>query len=358
LLDLFEHQYLHPSKGLSAKSSVVGEGTIFWLIRDALGQVHQLRTKANYVPDTNICLFSPQHYFEECHNNPFVTFTTSGAKLGLDDGSILSFPYQRDSNLPMMLKNKHFNQREARVAGLTFQEALAFSTAKSALKNITDETNQNISYAQKELLLWHQKLCHCDEQRVQTLHHKILETSGHSHVLFPRHKAVSSCPTVLCASYQCGNQARESVGFKQSKQPKSGHDLTPQRLPGECVSIDQYFSALPGRLRHTKGKEKNATRYNGGTLFVDHATIYIHHRHQVSLHVGETLNTKHNFEKFAIDNGVRIKRYHDDNAPFGACKFRADLELQNQEVSLYGVGAHHQNGIAERAIQTSTKWAR
>jgi hypothetical protein len=37
-----------------------------------------------------------------------------------------------------MLTNKHFNQREAHVAGLTFQEALAFSTAKSALNNVAD----------------------------------------------------------------------------------------------------------------------------------------------------------------------------------------------------------------------------
>jgi hypothetical protein len=143
------------------------------------------------VPDAKICLFSPQHYFEECHNNPFVTLTKSGAKLGLDNGSILSFPYQRDSNLPMMLTNKHFNQREDHVEGLTFQEALAFSIAKSALKNVADETNQNISYAQKELLLWHQKLYHCD-QRVQTFLRKPLEASGHSQVLFPRHNAVRS----------------------------------------------------------------------------------------------------------------------------------------------------------------------
>jgi hypothetical protein len=91
---------------------------------------------------------------------------------------------------------------------------------------------------------------------------------------------------------------------------------------------------------------------------VDHATTYIHHRHQVSLRVGETLKTKHNFEKFSIDNGVPITRYHADNAPFGARNFRDDLNIQNQELSLSGVGAHHQNGVAERAIQTSTKWAR
>jgi hypothetical protein len=194
------------------------------------------------------------------------------------------------------------------------------------------------------------KSCVTDQQRVQTLLRKPLEASGHSQVPFPKHKAVSSCPTILCASCQCGKQARESAGFQQSKQPKSGHDVTPQRIPGECVSIYQYMSALPGTLGHTKEKEKKAIQYNGDTLFVDHATTYIHHHHQVYPRVGENLKTKHSFEKIASDNGIRTKHYHADNAPFGACSFRADLKLQNQELSLSGTGAHHQNGVAKRAM--------
>jgi hypothetical protein len=47
-------------QGLSAKSIIIGEGTICWSVRDSLGQLHQLRTKAYYVPDAKICLFSPQ----------------------------------------------------------------------------------------------------------------------------------------------------------------------------------------------------------------------------------------------------------------------------------------------------------
>jgi hypothetical protein len=81
-------------------------------------------------------------------------------------------------------------------------------------------------------------------------------SSNEAHYLFPKHKAANSCPAVLCDSCQCVKQALESDGFQQSKQLKYGHNLTPQHLPGECVSIDQYVSALPGRLRHNKGKEK------------------------------------------------------------------------------------------------------
>jgi hypothetical protein len=156
-------------QGISAHTNVEGEGTVCWTILDALGQVHQLRTKGYYVLGTKIRLFSPQHYFEESTNNPFVTFNKSGAELGLNYDSILSFPFQKDIRLPMMLTYHHFKQRERPVAGLTFQETRAFTSTKSIFTSVADETNQHISYAQKELLLWHHKLWHCDLQRVQTL---------------------------------------------------------------------------------------------------------------------------------------------------------------------------------------------
>jgi hypothetical protein len=76
-------------QGISARTKVEGEGTVYWTIRDTLGQVHQLRTKAYYMPGAKIHLFSPQQYFEESNNDPFVTFNKSGAKLGLNNGSIL-----------------------------------------------------------------------------------------------------------------------------------------------------------------------------------------------------------------------------------------------------------------------------
>jgi hypothetical protein len=85
--------------------------TVYWTIHDYLGQVHRLRTKAFYVPGTKIRIFSPQQYFEESNNDPFVTINKSGAELGLKNGSILSFPFQKDIHLPMMLTDHHFKQR-------------------------------------------------------------------------------------------------------------------------------------------------------------------------------------------------------------------------------------------------------
>ena len=69
--------------------------------------------------------------------------------------------------------------------------------------------------------------------------------------------------------------------------------------------------------------------------------------------------SKHCFEQWAHKHNVpRVKAYHADNVPFNKGRFKEDVELQRQEIDLSGVGAHNQNGVAERAIQTVTAWAR
>jgi hypothetical protein len=45
--------------------------------------------------------------------------------------------------------------------------------------------------------------------------------------------------------------------------------------PGQMVSVDQYISALPGRLPSPKGKEAKKDKYCGGTIFVDHAALKV-----------------------------------------------------------------------------------
>jgi hypothetical protein len=44
-----------------------------------------------------------------------------------------------------------------------------------------------------------------------------------------------------------------------------------------------------------------------------------------------------------------VKSYIADNVPFNSANFRADLQHMDQTIDFSGVGAHHQNGIAERS---------
>ena len=64
------------------------------------------------------------------------------------------------------------------------------------------------------------------------------------------------------------------------------------------------------------------------------------------------MKCKYDLEHFARQHGVKIKSYHADNHPFTSKEFLDDIERQEQTISLSGVGAHHQNAVAERAIQT------
>jgi len=90
---------------------------------------------------------------------------------------------------------------------------------------------------------------------------------------------------------------------------------------------------------------------------VDHCSSYIHASNQVTLRAGDTVRAKQTFENFATLCGVSIKSYRADNVPFESKEFKTHLELHNQIIEFSGTGAHHQNGVAEHAIQTLAKWA-
>eukprot|EP00957_Ditylum_brightwellii_P183277 13960663-Ditylum_brightwellii.AAC.1 len=68
----------------------------------------------------------------------------------------------------------------------------------------------------------------------------------------------------------------------------------------------------------------------------------------------ETLQSKHAYERIAATHGVRVKRYHSDNGRFEEKAFRAACYKQGQEITFCGVGAHHQNRIAENQIKLLT----
>jgi len=56
------------------------------------------------------------------------------------------------------------------------------------------------------------------------------------------------------------------------------------------------------------------------------------------------------FEKAALQSGIKFKKYHAYNFPFDSEEFKAHVEDRPQTFS--GVGAHHQNTAIERCIKT------
>ena len=128
--------------------------------------------------------------------------------------------------------------------------------------------------------------------------------------------------------------------------------------PGDCLAVDQFVVPQGGRLFTTSGNEKEEDRFKGGTLFADMATGKIFVRPQVSLGAEETLVAKACFERECTLNGVKVKQYHTDNGVFTAQSFVDQVHRMEQQLTFSGIGAHHQNGVAERAIGTVSRRAR
>jgi hypothetical protein len=164
--------------------------------QDVFGTIRVIKCRAYYVPDATVCLFSPQTAFQRWQKGSLF-MDEEKTQLTLHCGTTLEFPYNNGSNLPLMLTPRHFKRQDPFV-GLTYQDAQTLSNLSglSALLNVADETNQNLTAAQKELLLWHHKLGNADMQRVQTLLAKpVLATNPQ--LLVPMEAKASSCKRPL-----------------------------------------------------------------------------------------------------------------------------------------------------------------
>jgi hypothetical protein len=254
-----------------------------------------------------------------------------GTYLTLKDGTTLDFPYNAGSTLPLMLTTQYF-KRSANFVGLPYADTqqLANTNQMYTFMSVADEANQNLTISQKELLLWHQRLGHADQRQIQQMLAKPVN-SDLSQVIQPKYPRASAVSHVLCATCKLAKQPRTGAGMSRSiPVPGKRGGLTTDKLqPGQTVSINQYMSSTHGRLAHTKGKESRSKKFTGGTLFADHATLYIHCTNQVSLCVGETLKGKNAFEKYAKQSGVNITGYHADNAPFRAAEFVRNCDSKN-----------------------------
>jgi hypothetical protein len=112
-------------------------------------------------------------------------------------------------------------------------------------------------------------------------------------------------------------------------------------------------SNAPGRLATLKGKpSKNS--YHACTFFIDHASNKVHIMLYYSTGANEAVHAKRHFENVATEHSVSIHKYHGDNGGFATHQFKSSCETLNQALDFSGVGAKHQNGVAEGMIGTIT----
>jgi hypothetical protein len=116
---------------------------------------------------------------------------------------------------------------------------------------------------------------------------------------------------------------------------------------------DQLVSAQPGLIRQISGKLTHQ-RINGSTIFVDHFSNHVYAYLMRDLTLDEMITANHFYECFLHLLGIQSKAYHADNGRFADQGFTDNCLQNNQVITFYGVGSHHQNGIAERKIKDLT----
>jgi Reverse transcriptase (RNA-dependent DNA polymerase) len=158
----------------------------------------------------------------------------------------------------------------------------------------------------------------------------------------------------MCASCIFGQSTRKAW---RTKSPPN--QVTPRKIekPGDCISLDQMESPIPGHIAQMKGSPTRE-RYNAATIFVDHFSDITFVHLQKSTNAEETIEAKEAFERWASSHGVNIRHYHADNGRFAETAFMAHVAKRGQTISFCGVNAHFQNGKAERRIRTLQDLAR
>ena len=180
------------------------------------------------------------------------------------------------------------------------------------------------------------------------------------------HSAASKCVNPpksppKCAACLFGKQTQRPTGatLVQAVRDREGALRKEDLLAGQKISADHFICSTKGRLFGSKGKTKEDDMYSGGCIFVDHATGLIHIELQSKLNTHETSKSKDSFEAMCRDEGVIPQSYLTDNgSSFTSKEYTDRLKHFKQTASFAGVGAHHGNGVAERAIRTIMSVAR
>ncbi|KAL7565610.1 hypothetical protein ACA910_018972 [Epithemia clementina (nom. ined.)] len=386
---------------------IIATGIVGYNALSENGEFYRWTYPANLCRQAGVRLSSPQtnaRYLNKDHR--FETFQSNHvfASIEIDKhGNRLTVPVDHRTNLPIVkaIQLSPENKQPAGIAkrsvdcSCSINEWCRCSLQAKPLNapptiqsfnqlynsHLLSERNKNLSGPQRQLLLDHQRLGHLGMRQLQRLYNPQepeLETdfanfeastsSCGQPCLQPKFRTSSSCEPPLCEACMYGGNRRRPIQSKIKNDHPKRHHLTPNDLPnlspGDLVSLDHYKSSVRGRLWTSKGKEQPHDRYVGGTIFFDHASKAIFVHHQVSLGSSDTVRSKSAFELQARLAGRIIQRYHTDNGTFTADAFEQSLRKDPthhdppQRHTLSGVGAHHQNGGAERAIQTVANMAR
>ena len=303
-------------KGIGKGLPIAGVGIIHWKLEVGT-KVIDLKLRALHVPEGATRLLCPQQLKQE--HKPKVKLATiedDCVRLEFAEGVVEC--HYNDANLPVVT---------------VCTPAEADNGLKALNACVTQEANQNLTVAQKELLKWHCKLGHMDFKRVQ----KLLNTGAMGDN--PKIKAAAKLDLnkfpLMCGSCAYGKAKRKASRPKRARTTNEEKVLSKDVLiPGQKVSMDHFICSTQGRLFNSRGRESEDRRFKGGVIFVDHGSGHVYIEPVVNFTAGEAIRAKHEFEREMASMGVTVINYHTDNGVFTASAFQDELAKMEQGLSL------------------------
>ena len=324
--------------GIAGGLQIQGEGVARYELLDPNGRVLPIERKTYLVKELPVRLMPPQCIFPRGSKGQ-CSIGDGRYTLQFSNGQVVDSELSPVANLPMLRCFRDV-------------KATAKATAEGLYSCVTEEVNQNLRPMQKKLLRWHFRLGH--------LAMPVIQWMGRCGLLGPACKTMDNSEIPMCGTCNYAKQARKPSGVTRTevRSEKEGGLKQDMLEPGQGTAVDQFEVVKRGRLLSSFGKEKESEKYVGGTIFVDLASgrmkVYCQH----SLNAVETIKSKNKYEREARQCGVMVQSYHADNGVFTAAQYQSELEKNDQTLRLAGVGAHHMNGVAERAIRTMVTQAR
>jgi transposase InsO family protein len=370
-------------------------GTVQWYITDDERTTHSIiLPNTSYVPSADIRMLSPQHWAQVTNDLRGTQCVTYG------DCFLLKWDKKRFRKTipisPSLTKNVGImtsacgnnphqslcNDLEAGSPTLAFSSTIDFnseaatapdtdsdiSTTVSTSLNIrspnTEESTQHpllvtfrdeldkleqhptLGDKNQEYMHWHYRLSHASFPTMLSMAKSKLLPQEITSILkgMARHRQKPP----LCSDCICSKMCRKQ--WKQKDEKAKKPNARARLLPGDIVSVDQLVSSTPGLIACLHGGQPTHERYLGSTVFVDQGSDFSYIFHHTTLNSAQTVKAKQAFETEAKRHGVTIKHYHADNGLFRTKLFMEDIAKKGQTTSFAGVGAHHQNGIAEKRI--------
>jgi hypothetical protein len=201
-------------KGIAKGLKIEGSGTVKYQFNANDGSVIVLQCEAFYVSDMHMILLSPQDAGTSAGNPvKFSTFSLFHGKKGYARLDAMPNADGWEDMPPVYTKRMDLHPRN-NLPWLMIKTKKTMEENMIGLKAAVDlaaEKNQNLTSAQKELLHWHQRLCHVSFLTIQWL-----ARSGHLPV--KNLDVVGKCQIPICASCQLAKQKRRPHKATKSQQ--------------------------------------------------------------------------------------------------------------------------------------------